>query len=326
MAADVRSAVVPPRGRFRPAEVSSMLFNADSLNAFVLTARCGSFAGAAQRLNKVPNAIAYNVHKLEEGLGVPLFERQGKQLILTEAGTYFLRRSEMVLEELVDLRDATVRVGKGYEAELRLSVNNIVSLRPLMPLIAESEAAFPQTEIRLAIDVHNGVWDALVDRRADIAVGAPNEVVSTADIVAREQGEVGWTFAIAPGHPLASVPEPISSDLLMAYPAICIADTSIRLEPKVAWRLQGQKALVAPDYQHKIRMHLAGLGIGFLPDHFAAPHLAAGDLVARAVEMPKPPTPLFIAWHRARRGRCHDWWLERLEDPSLRAAMIGSPQ
>jgi DNA-binding transcriptional LysR family regulator len=303
-----------------------MLFNADALHAFILTARCGSFAAAALRLNKVPNAVSYTIHKLEDVLGVPLFERQGKQLSLTEAGTYFLRRSELVLEELESLRDATIRIGKGYEAELRLSINNIVSLRPLLPLVAESEARFPQTEIRLAIDVHNGVWDALVDKRADIGIGAPNEVVSGADIVAREQGDVTWVFAVGPDHPLATVREPIATADLMRHPAICIADTSIRLEPKVAWRLPGQKAVVAPDYQHKIRMHLAGLGIGFLPAHFAAPYLASGELVAREVETPKPPTPLFIAWHRLRSGRCHEWWLDRLEDPALRAAMIGSPQ
>jgi DNA-binding transcriptional LysR family regulator len=303
-----------------------MSFNAEALNAFIATARCGSFAGAAQRLNKVPNAIAYNVHKLEDALGVALFERQAKHLVLTEAGAYLLRRSEIVMDELADMHDATVRVGKGYEAELRLSVNNIVSLRPLLPLLAESEAAFPQTEIRLAIDVHNGVWDALVDKRADIAVGAPNEVTANADVVAHAQGEIEWVFAISPRHPLATAREPIPTELLARHAAICIADTSVRLEPKVAWRLQGQKALVAPDYQHKIRMHVAGLGVGFLPTHFAAPHLAVGELVAREVETPKPPTPLFIAWRRSGGGRCRQWWLDRLADPTLRAAMIASPQ
>jgi DNA-binding transcriptional LysR family regulator len=303
-----------------------MLFSADELNAFILTARCGSFAAAAQQLNKVPNAVSYTIHKLEDAVGVPLFERQGKQLQPTEAGAYFLRRSEMVLEELLAMREATLLIGKGFEAELRLSVNNIVSLTPLMPVLAESERLFPQTEIRLTTDVHNGVWDSLVNKRADIAVGAPNEVVNGADIVAREQGEVNWVFAVSPDHPLASEQEPIATERLLPYPAICIADTSIRLEPKVAWQLRGQKAMVAPDYQHKIRMHLAGMGIGFLPDHFAAPHLAAGDLVEKRVETQKPPTPMFIAWHRTRSGPCHDWWLERLADPALRAAMLGSPQ
>lgn len=303
-----------------------MLFSADELNAFILTARCGSFAGAAQRLNKVPNAVSYTIHKLEDAVGVPLFERQGKQLQPTEAGVYFLKRSEMVLEELVAMREATQRIGKGFEAELRLSVNNIVSLRPLIPILADSERLFPQTEIRLTTDVHNGVWDSLVNKRADIAIGAPNEVVSGVDIVAREQGEVTWVFAISPNHPLASEEEPIATERLRPYPAICIADTSIRLEPKVAWQLHGQKAMVAPDYQHKIRMHLAGIGIGFLPSQFAAPYLATGELIGKQVENPKPPTPMFIAWHRARSGPCHDWWLEKLADPALRAAMIGSPQ
>ena len=97
-----------------------MLFSADELNAFILTARCGSFAGAAQRLNKVPNAVSYTIHKLEDAVGVPLFERQGKQLQPTEAGVYFLKRSEMVLEELVAMREATQRIGKGCFDQIKV--------------------------------------------------------------------------------------------------------------------------------------------------------------------------------------------------------------
>ena len=44
----------------------------------------------------MPNAVSYTIHKLEDAVGVPLFERQGKQLQPTEAGIYFLKRSEMV--------------------------------------------------------------------------------------------------------------------------------------------------------------------------------------------------------------------------------------
>ncbi|MDF0605250.1 LysR substrate-binding domain-containing protein [Neisseriaceae bacterium TC5R-5] len=294
-----------------------MLFNTEALHAFIITAKYKSFAAAALRLHKVPNAISYTIHKLEDSLGVALFERDGKLLRLTEAGRFFLQKSQHILAEFEEVTDATRQIAKGYETELRISVNNIVSLHPLFPLLQESEQLFPQTEIHIGTDVHNGVWDALIDQRAAIAIAAPNERLSGADIMTREMGQVNWLFAISPQHPLAAVSGLLGDEMLKPYPAICISDTSVQLEQKEAWRLRGQKALSAPDYYHKIKLHIAGLGIGFLPDYLCQPYLEQGLLVSKAVANPKPTTPLFLAWQQPSTGHCQAWWLERLQQPAL---------
>lgn len=294
-----------------------MLITAESLHVVVTIARHRSFAAAAKHLHKVPTAVSYTVRKLEQSLGVQLFERRDGALCLTQAGQYVLERGELILDELEDLRFAATRIAAGYEAQLRLSLNNIVSVMPLLPLIRESAALFPQTEIHVQIDVHNGVWDALLEKRADIAIAAPNQVVNDAGLVCEPMGQIGWDFAISPGHPLARAREPLSTASLRKYPAICVTDTSVRLEPKVAWRLRGQKALTAPDFRHKIQMHLAGLGIGFLPRQVCRPYVERGELVVRRVAEPKQDTPLFMAWRAEPQGRCIQWWLAALRKPDL---------
>ena len=57
----------------------------------------GSFASAAEQLNKVPSAISYIVQKLEEQLGVTLFVRQGRRSVLTPAGLHLLEEGRKVL-------------------------------------------------------------------------------------------------------------------------------------------------------------------------------------------------------------------------------------
>ena len=292
-----------------------MLIATEALKAVVFTARYGSFSAAAQRLHKVPTALGYTVHKLEATMGVRLFERNGKSLELTEAGRYFLTKGERILDELENLHEATRRIAAGIETELRLSLNNIVSQTPLLELLKESEARFPHTEIHLAIDVHDGVWD--------LAVGAPNQAQRGGGIACEEIGVVDWVFAISPAHPLAALRQPLDNDALRPWPAICIRDTSVRLQPKIAWQLHGQKALIAPDYPTKIRMHLAGLGIGFLPRHFCQPYLDRDELVALTVEEPKQPTPLFLAWPSQRHARpCFAWWLDKLRSTSVQAGLL----
>jgi DNA-binding transcriptional LysR family regulator len=300
-----------------------MVITADAIKVVLVTARCGSFAAASQELHKVPSAISYTVHKLEASLGVCLFERQGKQLVLTEAGYHFIKRGELILGELNSLQDSTRLIAMGVEPNIRLSFNNIISLAPLTPLLRKCEQLFPQTEIQLAIDVHDGVWDALLSKRADIVVGAPNQVVSHGEIGAEPMGTVEWVFAVSPAHPVASLPQPVTERNLRRYPAICIRDTSVRLQPKVAWLLRGQQALLVPDFHTKIRLQAEGVGIGFLPRHFCQPLIDDGRLQGMTIETPKQPTPLFLAWHRQSARPCFNWWLQQLRDPSLQRSLLG---
>lgn len=301
-----------------------MVITADAIKVVVVIARCGSFAAASQELHKVPSALSYTLHKLEDSLGVSLFERQGKQLVLTEAGYHFIKRGELILGELNSLEDSTRLIAMGVEPSIRLSFNNILSLAPLTPLLHECERLFPQTEIQLAIDVHDGVWDALLGKRADIAVGAPNQVIANSEIGAEPMGMVEWVFAVSPNHPVAKLPQPLTERALRRYPAICIRDTSVQLKPKEAWLLRGQKALQVPDFHSKLSLQAEGVGIGFVPRHFGQPLIDNGRLQVMTVESPKQPTPLFLAWQRQHTRPCFSWWLRQLRDPALQQGLLGA--
>lgn len=298
-----------------------MHITAQALQVVITTARCGSFAAAAEELHKVPTALSYTVHKLESSLGVRLFERDGKQLRLTEAGRFFIKKGELILAELDELSFSTQRISAGVETRLSLSLNNIISMKPIYELLHDSERHFPQTEIHISIDVHDGVWDALLDKRADIAIGAPNLKAGN-EIRCEDIGTAEWVFAISPDHPLAAYQRPLRAEDLRPWPAVCIRDTSVRLEPKVAWLLRGQKALVAPDYHSKIAMHLAGLGIGFLPYHICQPWLDDGRLVCMTIEEAKQPTPLYLAWSSEHSRPCFSWWMEQLRKPAIQQQFL----
>lgn len=192
-----------------------MLISAQALNVIITIARCGSFAAAAEELHKVPTALSYTVHKLESELGLKLFKRLGKQLELTEAGRYFISKGQIILTQLDDLQFATQRIAAGVETRLNITLNNIVSLRPVYTLLSESELLFPQTEIHIAIDVHDGVWDALLEKRADIAIAAPNQspypVKYAASKLARSNG-------YSPSRPITLLPPFI----VRCVPTICV--------------------------------------------------------------------------------------------------------
>ena len=81
----------------------SIKLSLDSLEVLDAIARKGSFAAAAESLFRVPSAVTYTVRKLEEDLGVSLFNRSGHRAELTEAGTELLREGRHLLVAATEL-------------------------------------------------------------------------------------------------------------------------------------------------------------------------------------------------------------------------------
>jgi DNA-binding transcriptional LysR family regulator len=67
----------------------------------------GSYAAAAEQLNKVPSALSYIVQKLEEQLNVTIFQRQGRRAVLTPAGKHLLAEGRKVLSTINSLAEQT---------------------------------------------------------------------------------------------------------------------------------------------------------------------------------------------------------------------------
>ncbi len=261
-----------------------MRLTLDALETLDAIAEHGSFARAAEALHRVPSAVTYTVQKLESDLKVQLFDRSGKRAKLTPAGETLLERGRELLRQAERVENAVRRVANGWETQLTLAVDEIVPLELLFPLIAEFDAEVWGTRLRFSQEIFGGTWDALLDRRADLAIGAPGEVPSGAGIAARKFGTAAFVFACAPHHPLAETPEPIPAEVVARYRAVVAADSSRRLAPRSGGIQTGQDVLVVPTLSAKVAAQIAGLGVGYLPEHLARPHLASGRLVSRRID------------------------------------------
>ena len=126
----------------------------------------------------------------------------------------------------------------------------------------------------------------------------PSENIAVAPL-----GEVTWLFVMSPNHPLSQQTAPLSEAQLRRYPAVNIEDSARRLTKRVVWRLPGQKEIVVPDIETKVAAHIAGVGIGFLPEPLCQPLIARGELVSRQIPTMRPPSPLSLAWRKDHHGK-----------------------
>ena len=107
----------------------------DALAMMDTIARTGSFAAAARELGKVPSALTYSVRQLEEALDVLLFDRSSRQAQLTAAGSELLHEGRRLLQEMDAVANRVQRVASGWETQLSISVDDVLSAPTLFELV-----------------------------------------------------------------------------------------------------------------------------------------------------------------------------------------------
>ncbi|MFC3111241.1 LysR substrate-binding domain-containing protein [Undibacterium arcticum] len=290
--------------------------------------RKGSFAAAAAALDRVPSALTYSVRKLEGDLDVLLFDRRGHRAKLTAAGQELLAEGRHLLHLAEELEQRVKRTATGWEVELRIVLDGIIPFAHVLPLIAAFDREAAGTRLRFSYEVLGGTWESLLSGAADLAIGAgyggPDLIQMSGKFQTRALGEIEWIYAVAPEHPLAREPEPLTANVMQRHRAVAVGDTSRNGPGMTAGLLSGQETLTVPSINDKLAAQLAGLGCGHLPRILAAPHLAAGRLIEKKTIESRPGAASQYAWRSsAARGKGMKWFLTQLADPVTQRRLLG---
>ena len=334
---------------------SRTVLTPDALTMMDVIARTGSFAAAARELGKVPSSLTYSVRQLEEALDVLLFDRRSRQARLTAAGEELLNEGRRLLEQMDAVANRVKRVATGWETQLSIAVDDVVSRLTMFELCESFYALDPPavssrhgasgsvqahatlggagTRLRLRTEVMAGTWEALTSGQADLAIGVGTDRSVPAGIQMKELGTMDFVFAVAPHHPLALAVAPISDAELLRHRAVAVADSALRLTPLTVNLLPGQDVLTVGSMQLKIEALLRCMGCGFVPEPMVREHIAAGRLVVKPVQRIGRMPALGYAWRmpvagipgaarKPQLGLALRWWLTQLDSAATRTALI----
>ena len=296
----------------------------DALAMLQVIAAAGSFAAAARQLGLVPSALTYRVRQIEDALDVLLFDRSARQARPTEAGRELLREGARLLEDIDAVAHRVRRVATGWEPHLTISVDGIISPHTMLELVDAFYALAAPTRLKLRDGIMTGTLEALTSGRADLAIGVAVTSGSVAGIQQAALGDTLFIYVVAPHHPLASMPEPITDAMLLQHRAVAVADSATRGGLTMGL-LGGQDVLTVDTMQAKLQVQLRGLGGGFLPEPIVRPYLQAGRLVQRRVARPERNIPVHYAWGGpsfTAPGRALQWWLTQLQSKATRTALL----
>ncbi|MDB6144537.1 MAG: transcriptional regulator [Pseudomonas sp.] len=282
----------------------------------------GSLSQAAVRLGKAPSTISYAVRQLEERFDALLFDRRGYRLQLTPAGELLVQGAARVMQDISRLTQRVQQVANGWESRLWIVTDELLEFDTLLPVIRDFDALESGVPLRITHEVLKGVWEVLLEGRADLVIGATNEPPSIPTLRWFQLGVMEWVFAVSPRHPLAKAKEPIEREVVTQHRAIVVADSSRSTEGRTYGVSGGQAVLAVPSMRAKILAQRDGLGVGWLPRHRVSSLLATGELIEKHMADPREPNILYVGWRGDHEGRALTWWLEKLKQTHLAIRLV----
>lgn len=135
------------------------------LEVFAATAQAGSTRAGAERVARSPSAAGAALADLEAALGTPLFDREGRRLLLSEAGRELLPQALALLQQAHELQSL---FGRPRAAPLRVAASLTIGEYLLPAHIARWRAQHPERPVQLAIGNTRSVIDAVVAHEAEV--------------------------------------------------------------------------------------------------------------------------------------------------------------
>jgi LysR family transcriptional activator of dmlA len=258
--------------------VNNLLENED-LRVFVTVVRKGSFAAAAAELGMSAAYVSKRIGVLEDGLGIPLFQRSTRRVVITEDGERVFARAQTILENLDDLVDEVSERRRAPSGRVRICSSFGFGRNLVAPAIARLVAAYPGLQIRFE------VFDRLVDPVAegfDLDVRVGDEIAP--NLIARRLMNNHRILCAAPGY-LARHGTPKTLQELRGHQCLAIKE---RDHPFGVWRLRGRNGeetvkvsgpLSTNHGEIALRWAVEGAGIVLRSLWDVQPHLDAGSLV-----------------------------------------------
>jgi DNA-binding transcriptional LysR family regulator len=266
--------------------------------------RRGTFAKAAEELNKATSTVSYSVQKLEEQLDIALFQRQGRRSVLTDAGRLILVEGRGIIATTARLANKAKEVATGWEPRLSIGIESLQCYPAFFDLLNDFLLEYPTIEIDICECVLNGGWEALDQGRVDLLIGSPGPVPLQRGYRVVPMAKPTLIPVISAKHKAASHVsdyELLKTTLPQLRRVITHDTSSVDVARSEGLSSDGRKFYVQ-NIDQKVEAILAGIGIGHLPQHRIQAYLDSGALLPLNIEE-KPHAESFLAWKISHKGK-----------------------
>ena len=259
------------------------------------------FGRAARVCSITQPALSAQIQSFEELLGVKLFERGRRGVIVTAAGTRVIEQARTTLAQLDGLVESAVGFAEPLSGTMRLGVIPTVAPYLLPALLPGVRRAWPKLRLVLREEQTARLVGQLEAGALDVALLAlPVEGTAFVELPLYEEA---FLFVAPPDHPLARDPAPrISEKALKGEEVLLLEDGHcLRAQALDVCRRAGAVAarrIQATSLPTLVQMVAGGLGVTLLPERARPLEARDGTLVVKEFSRPAPSRTVGLVWRR----------------------------
>ncbi|MED5018279.1 LysR family transcriptional regulator [Paenibacillus chibensis] len=284
------------------------------LNTFRTVSSTLNFTRAAEVLNYVPSNVTMQIKALENELGVRLFDRLGKQLVLTTAGQRFLTHIQGVLDKLDEAR-SDIHDNENLSGTLTVSANEVICAYRLPAVFQRFRSQHPGVRLIFRSVPNQELKQTLFEGTADVVYMLDEPIRSSGLAVESLREETFCLFA-APDHPLTKRTvlqlEDFHGEVFLTNEKGCPYRTMFDR----SFEKEGIDSITYLEFQSAEAIKqcaISGIGIAFLPEIVVEAEIERGELVALPWQIPDLRVYTQMLWHK-------DKWLSPIMLSFIEAA------
>lgn len=281
------------------------------LKTFLTVGKLLSFNRAAETLNYAQSTVSVQIRGLEDELGVPLFDRLGKQVVLTEAGQALMRYAQ----KMVDIEEETRSEVTGRtrpQGSLSVRMPQSLGVCHLPAILSAFCALYPNVGFDISSCAYHSLEHELKSGITDVAFLLA-ESISARDLKSEVLGIVRLVIVANPGHPLAGQPS-ISIRDLEGEPIILPKhDCSYRMlfEQMLTEERVKPASIIEMSTLETIKLCvIKGIGVTIIPEMSVRKEIRGKELAVLPWTEEMLETAILMIWHK-------DKWIS----PTLQAFM-----
>lgn len=271
----------------------------DAMQAFARVVETGSFTKAAATLHMSKTTVTQLVQQLEARLRVRLLNRTTRKVNITADGAAYYERVVRLLADMDDAETSLSSASLAPRGRLRVDVPSPLARMLLIPALPGFFSRYP--EIQLTVGASDRIVD-IIGENVDCVVRGGE--ITDQSLVARHVGDLQLGVYAAPGY-LARFGTPAHPRELEEGQHKTVGFLWSRTGKALPYAMQrgeehmqahGRPQLTVDDGNAYLAAGLAGLGVLWLPQYMAKPHLASGELLALFEDWQLSPMPMYLAF------------------------------
>jgi DNA-binding transcriptional LysR family regulator len=273
---------------------------------FLAVSEASSVAAAARMVNIAQSAVTKSIQELEESLGVRLFERTSRGMVLTQEGYRFQASARKVLAAVAEAGEVSRGQVETLSGNLTVGVTSLVAGYYLADLFARFQRSHPSVKVSVVEDTPQFLEHLLINGEVDLAIMVSNALGDPQALVVEELTSSPNRVWMASGHPLADRPELSLAECATHLQVVLEAD---RIESvlNALWARQGlhPQILMRTSSLEAVRSLVGmGAGIAILPDFLYRPWtLDAAHVEVCSLRDAVPSIDVGLVWRRGSRSR-----------------------